>query len=107
MQSLKEVTADWGVQIPTTFWDVRDDLMEEGNVTEYALVNAIAQPTLESYVDLEEDKELLSGHSSDEGMANADKALNIAVAEQYVPNFADDMRGTVEQMRCYLKEECT
>ena len=58
-------------------------------------------------LDLEEDKELLSGHSTDEGMAHADKSLNIAVAERFVPHFANDMRGTVEQLRCHLKEECT
>lgn len=257
---LNEITAVWGAPIPTSFWDVRDSLMEEGNVTEYALVNALARPDLESYVglmarayerfktfkksdaqggddtaldaaldtllltidyvdeapgplpddatkeeklvraqqvvrtwqaliagttrynpltheamvaetlssretvmamwrhetgqeagnselwgvsgfaptfvgseaninqvehmsitmfiqfvdgepvivlDLQEDKELLSGYSTDEGMANADKALNLAVAGQFVPHFADDMRGTVEQLRCYLKEECS
>lgn len=260
LQQLNEITAEWGAPIPATFWDVRDSLMEEGNVTEYKLVNALAQPQLESYVslmarsyerfktfrekeakgaedsaldaaldillltidyldetagplpddaadeeklvraqqavrtwqaliagttrynpltheamvaktlssretvmamwrhetgeeggnselwgvsgfapkfvgseaninqvehmsisifiqfvdgepvvvlDLEEDKELLSGHSTDEGMANADKALNNAAAGQFVPHFANDMRGTVEQLRCYLKEECS
>ncbi|MFN2248564.1 MAG: hypothetical protein ACK2U4_15795 [Candidatus Promineifilaceae bacterium] len=260
LQTLNERTAEWGAPIPASFWDVRDSNMEEGNVTEYKLVNALAQPELESYVglmaqsyerfkifkenevqgaddsaldaaldilhltidyievavgplpedaseeeklvraqnamrtwqaliagttrynpltsgamvaetlssretvmamwrhetgeqagnseiwgvsgfaprfvgneaninqvehmsismfiqlvdqepvavlNLQEDKELLTGHSNSEEMANADKALNEAVATQFVPDFAHDMRGTVEQLRCYLKGLCS
>jgi hypothetical protein len=55
---------------------------------------------------LEEDKELLAGHSSGEAMALADKAVNNAVASEFAPYFADDLRGTVAHLRCFLKDAC-
>jgi hypothetical protein len=39
-------------------------------------------------------------------MGRADMALNRAIADEFVPTFTDDPRGTVERMRCVLQNAC-
>lgn len=52
LERLNDISSEWGATIPASFWDVRDSLMEAENVTEYALVNVLTQPHMESYVGL-------------------------------------------------------
>ncbi|GAB4432612.1 MAG: hypothetical protein Kow0031_14030 [Anaerolineae bacterium] len=85
------------------------DYEKNVNQVEHLSISTFIQVVLkepELVLSLEEDKELLSGHSSGEAMALADKAINNAVATQFAPYFAADPRGTVEHLRCFLKDAC-
>ena len=86
------------------------DAEKNVNQVEHLAISTFIQVVLkepELVLSLQEDKELLSGHSSGRAMALADKAINNAVATQFVPWFADDPRGTVEHLRCFLKDVCS
>ena len=50
LQTLNRLTTVNGAHIPTTFWDVRDEQMAAGNVTEYALIAGMATPQLATVV---------------------------------------------------------
>jgi hypothetical protein len=79
------------------------------NQVEHLAISTFIQVVLkepELVLSLQEDKELLEGHSSGRAMALADKAINNAVATQFAPYFAADPRGTVEHLRCLLKDAC-
>ena len=79
------------------------------NQVEHLAISTFIQVVLkepELVLSLQEDKELLEGHSSGRAMALADKAINNAVATQFAPYFATDPRGTVAHLRCFLKDAC-
>lgn len=85
------------------------DYEKNVNQVEHLSISTFIQVVLkepELVLSLQEDKELLSGHSSGKAMALADKAINNAVATQFAPTFAADPRGTVEHLRCFLKDAC-
>ncbi|MCB0122537.1 MAG: hypothetical protein KDE58_09855, partial [Caldilineaceae bacterium] len=64
----------------------------------------LAEPV--TVLNAEEARELLNGHSSGNAMAYADMAVNRAIADEFVPTFVGDPRGTVEHLRCFFKGAC-
>ena len=52
LKYLNKFTADKGTLIPTSFWDVRTQQMQEKNWTEYSIVHQLTQPKWESYLRL-------------------------------------------------------
>ena len=85
------------------------DFERNVNQVEHLAISTFIQVVLkepELVLSLQEDKELLLGHSSGQAMALADKAINKAVATQFAPYFVADMRGAVAHLRCILKDAC-
>lgn len=78
------------------------------NQVEHMSISTILQMVLDEPVavldGIEEEKVLLGGASSEE--ANADMALNNAIHKEFVPFFTQDRLGTVERLRCTLKDDC-
>lgn len=50
LKALGAFSGDDEVRIPAAFWDVRTQEMSAGKVTEYGMVNSLAQPEMANYV---------------------------------------------------------
>lgn len=79
------------------------------NQIEHMSISAFLQIVLREpqlVLNAQEELELLIDHPNSPAMSRADMALNQAIAGEFAPYFADDPRGAVEHLRCYLKGTC-